>query len=154
MHPRMHLTRRRIRLELLLEALPLASFAWSFVTPVAQRIFLLLFYFPCIVIFMYFSFYFVFCFVFWGFNLPAMMWSNLEDEIVDGGRPLAPIWFFVVLALQLSLCSDGCFTRIRLFTEFPCNLYCLVQPWNRPGLLMVLLESLVITIARYLVLLD
>jgi hypothetical protein len=70
----------------------------------------------------------VFILFFVGFNLPAMMWSDLEEEIDDGGRPLAPIWFFVVLALQLLLCNDGCFTRIGLFTEFLCNLHCLVQP--------------------------
>jgi hypothetical protein len=89
-----------------------------------------------------------------GFYLPAMMWFDLEEEIVVGGRPSAPLWFFVVLALQLSFYSDGCFTRIGLFTKFLCILHRLVQPWNRPGLLMILFESLVIIIARCSVLLD
>jgi hypothetical protein len=81
-----------------------------------------------------------------------MTWFDLEVEIVLW--VLAFIWFFAVLALQLSFYSDGCFTRIELFTEFLCNLHRLVWPWNRPGLLMVLLELLVIIIASCLVFLD
>jgi hypothetical protein len=65
-----------------------------------------------------------------------------------------PIWFLAVPALQLLLYSDGCFTRIGLFTEFLCILHHLVRPWNRPDLLIVLLELLVITIACCSVLLD
>jgi hypothetical protein len=65
-----------------------------------------------------------------------------------------PIWFFAMPALQLLLYSDGCFTRIGLFTEFLCFLHRLVRPWNRLGLLIVLLELLVITIACCLVFLD
>jgi hypothetical protein len=66
----------------------------------------------------------------------------------------APPWFFAVLILQLSFHSGSCFTRIRLFTEFLCNLHRLVRPWNRPGLLIVLFELLVIIIACCSVLLD
>jgi hypothetical protein len=58
-----------------------------------------------------------------------------------------PFWFFAVPDLQLSLYSGGCLTRIELFTEFLCNLHHLVWPWNRPGLLIVFLELLTITIA-------
>jgi hypothetical protein len=84
--------------------------------------------------------------------LPAMTWFDLEVEIVLW--VLASIWFFAVPALQLSFYSDSCFIRIELFTEFLCNLHRLVRPWNRPGLLMVLFELLVITIASCSVLLD
>jgi hypothetical protein len=63
-----------------------------------------------------------------GCNLPAMLWFDPEEEIVVGGRPSASLWFFVVLALQLSFHCDGCFTRIRLFTKFLCILHCLVRP--------------------------
>jgi hypothetical protein len=62
--------------------------------------------------------------------------------------------FFAVLDLQLSLYSGGCFTCIGLFTEFPCILHHLMQPWNRPDLLVVLFELLVITIACCSVPLD
>jgi hypothetical protein len=105
------------------------------------------FYFLCIVNFLYFYLLFV------GFYLPAMMWFDFEEEIVVGGRPSASLWFFVVPALQPSFYSIGCFTHIGLFTEFLCILH-LVRPWNRPGLFMILFESLVITIACYLVILD
>ena len=81
-----------------------------------------------------------------GFYLPAMIWFDFE-EIVIGGRPLASLWFSVVPALQPSFYSGGCFIRIRLFTEFLCILHHLVRPWNMPNLLMILFESLVITIA-------
>jgi hypothetical protein len=83
-----------------------------------------------------------------------MLWFDLEEEIVVGGRPLASLWFFVVPALQPSFHCDGCFTRIGLFTEFFCILHRLVRPWNRSGLLMILFESLAITIACCSVLLD
>jgi hypothetical protein len=73
-----------------------------------------------------------------GFYLPAMIWFDLEEEIVAGGRPSASLRFFVVLALQPSFYSGGCFNRIRLFIEFLCILRRLVQPWNRPGLFMIL----------------
>jgi hypothetical protein len=74
------------------------------------------FYFPCIIIFLYFSFILLFVLLFVGFYLPAMMWFDLEEEIVGGGRPSAFLWFSVVLALQLSFYNDGCITRIGLFT--------------------------------------
>jgi hypothetical protein len=83
-------------------------------------------------------------------HLPAITWFDFEVEM----WVLAFIWFFAVLALQLSFFSDGCFIRIGLFTEFLCNLYRLVRPWNRPGLPLVLLELLVNTIASCSVLLD
>ena len=89
-----------------------------------------------------------------GFYLPAMMWFDLEEEIVVDGRPSASLWFFVVLALQPSLHSGGCFTRIGLFTEFLCILHRLMRPWNRPDLLTILFESQAITIACCSVLLD
>jgi hypothetical protein len=89
----------------------------------------------------------LFVLFFVGFYLPTMMWFDLEEEIDVSGHPSAPLWFSVVLALQLSFYSGGCFTRIGLFTEFLCNLHHLVRPWNRPDLLMVLFELLVITIA-------
>jgi hypothetical protein len=76
-------------------------------------------------------------------HLPAITWFVFEVEM----WVLAFIWFFAVLALQLSFFSDGCFTRIGLFTEFLCNLHRLVRLWNRPGLPLVLLELLVNTIA-------
>jgi hypothetical protein len=75
------------------------------------------------------------------FYLPAMMWFDLEEEIVVGGRLSASLWFFVVSALQPSFHSGGCFTRIGLFMEFLYILHCLVRLWNRPGLLMILFES-------------
>jgi hypothetical protein len=65
-----------------------------------------------------------------------------------------PIWFLAVPPLQLLLYSDGCFTRIGFFTKFLCILYRLVRPWNRLGLLIVILELLVITIACCSILLD
>jgi hypothetical protein len=77
-------------------------------------------------VFLLFKFYVAVCFVFCG--LPAMKWFDLEEEIDVGGRPLAPLWFSVVLALQLLFYSGGCFTRIGLFTEFLCNLHSLVPP--------------------------
>ena len=77
--------------------------------------------------------------------LHAMTWFDLEVEIVLW--VLASIWFFAVPTLQLSFYSDSCFIRNGLFTEFLCNLYHLVRPWNRPSLLIVLFELLVITIA-------
>jgi hypothetical protein len=69
-----------------------------------------------------------------------MMWFDLEEEIDVGGRPSAPLWFSVVLALQLSFYSSDCFTLIGLFMEFPFNLHRLLWLWNRPDLLMVLFE--------------
>jgi hypothetical protein len=67
---------------------------------------------------------------------------------------LVSIWFLAVPALQLSLYSNGCFTRIGLFIEFLCVLNHLKQPWNRPDLLIIFFELLVITIASCSVLLD
>jgi hypothetical protein len=58
------------------------------------------------------------------YNLPVILWFDLEEEIVVGGRPSASLWFFVVLALQPSFHCDGCFTRIGLFTEFLCIFHC------------------------------
>jgi hypothetical protein len=73
-----------------------------------------------------------------GFSLHMVLWLIFEVETST------PFWFFAVPDLQLSLYSGGCFTRIELFTEFLCNLHRLVRPWNRPGLLIVLLELLAI----------
>jgi hypothetical protein len=95
---------------------------------------------------------FIFILLFVVFYLPAMTWFDLEVEIVLW--VLASIWLFAVSALQLSFYSDSCFTRIELFTEFLCNLHRLVRSWNRPGLLMVLFELLVNTIASCSVLLN
>ena len=67
---------------------------------------------------------------------------------------LASLWFFAVFILQLSSHSGSCFTRIELFTEFLCNLHRLVRPWNKPNLLIVIFELLVIIIAWCSVLLD
>ena len=83
-----------------------------------------------------------------------MMWFDFEEEIVVGGRPSASFWFSVVPALQPSFYSGSCFTCIRFFTEFLCILNHHVQPWNRPDLLMIVFESLIITIACCSVLLD
>jgi hypothetical protein len=149
---RVPLTRRCVRIELVPKALlpcPPTS-----VRPVLNRcsvgFFVVFFYFLCICVVMYLYF----CLFFVGFYLPAVIWFNLEEEIVAGGRPSASLWFYVVLAVQPSFHSGGCFTYIGLFTEFLCILHRLVRPWNRPGLLMILFESLAITIACCLVLLD
>jgi hypothetical protein len=83
-----------------------------------------------------------------GFGLHMVLWLIFEAET------LAPLWFFAVPDLQLSLFSGGCFTCIGLFTEFLCILHRLVRPWNRPSLLVVLFELLVITIACCSVHLD
>ena len=109
------------------------------------------FYFPCIV---YFNLCYLFVLFFVGFYLPTRMWFDIEEEIDVGGRPLAPLWLSVVLALQLSLYSGGCFTRIELFMKFLCILHRFVRPWNKPDLLMILFELLVITIASCSVFLD
>jgi hypothetical protein len=37
---------------------------------------------------------------------------DFEEEIVVGGRPSVSLWFSVVLALQPSFYSGGCFTRM------------------------------------------
>jgi hypothetical protein len=147
-----HLTRRRVRLELVPEVLPPCP--PTFVHPVLNccsvGFFVAFFYFLCICIFIYLYF----CLFFVGFYLPVVIWFDLEEEIVASGRPSASLWFFVVLALQPLFHSGGCSTRIGLFTEFLCILHRLVRPWNRPGLLMILFESLAITIACCSVLLD
>jgi hypothetical protein len=132
--------RRRVHLELVPEALLPTSFC-PVLNHYSVGFFIAFFYFLCIVIFLYFYL----CFV--SYYLLAMLWFDLEEEIVVGGRPLASLWFFVVPALQPSFHCDGCFTYIGLFTEFLCILHCLVRPWNRLGLLMILFESLAITIA-------
>jgi hypothetical protein len=85
-------------------------------------------------------------------KVPSMSWFDLEVEIVLW--VLASFWFFAVPALQLSFYSDGCFTRIGLFTESLYNLHRLVRPWNRPSLPLVLFGLLVITIASCSVLMD
>jgi hypothetical protein len=97
---------------------------------------------------MYFSVGFISLLFCLGFSLHLVLWLIFEVET------LVPLWFFAVLALQLSLYSGDCFTHIGLFTEFLCNLHRLVQPWNRPGLLIILFELLVITIACCSVPLD
>ena len=115
---RVVLTHRRVRLKLLSEALlptsfhPVLCYSHYSMDFYCFFIFLVLL-FLCISVFIL-----LFVLFFVGFNLPAMMWFNLEEEIDVGGCPLAPLWFSVVLALQLSFCSDSCFTCIRLFTEF------------------------------------
>jgi hypothetical protein len=71
----------------------------SSVIVVAQLTFLLLFLFSLYCIFSIFQF--LFCclsYFFVGFYLPAMIWSDLEEEIVDGGCSSALLWFSVVLA--------------------------------------------------------
>jgi hypothetical protein len=83
-----------------------------------------------------------------GFSLHMVLWLIFEAET------LAPLWLFAIPDLQLSLYSGGCFTCIGLFTEFLCILHRLVRPWNRPDLLVVLFELLVITIACCSVPLD
>jgi hypothetical protein len=83
-----------------------------------------------------------------------MMWFDFEEEIVVGGRPSTSLWFSVVPALQPSFYNGGCFTRIGLFTEFLCIVHHLVRSKNRADLLMILFESLVITIACCSILLD
>jgi hypothetical protein len=108
----------------------------------------------CIFVYVSLSFFlwfvvgFIFLLFCLGFGLHMVLWLIFEAET------LVPIWFFAVPDLQLSLFSGGCFTCIGLFTEFLCILYRLVRPWNRPGLLVVLLELLVITIACCSVPLD
>jgi hypothetical protein len=149
---RVHLTCRHVYLELLPEAPPPTSFhpvlcycrcSVDFFT----AFFIFYFYFPCIVFFIYFSFMLLFVLFFVGFYLLALMWFDFEEEIDS-------IWLFTVPALQLSFYSDSCFTCIGLFIEFICNLHRLVWSWNRAGLLMVLFELLVNTIASYSVLLG
>jgi hypothetical protein len=83
-----------------------------------------------------------------GFSLHMVLWLIFEVETST------PFWFFAVPDLQLLLYSGGCFTRIELFMEFLCNLHRLARLWNRPGLLIVLLELLAITIACCSVPLD
>jgi hypothetical protein len=89
---RVHLTHRHVRLELVPEALPPCP--PTSVRPVLNRcsvgFFVAFFYFLhiCIVIFLYFCLFFV------GFYLPAVIWFDLEKEIVAGGRPSASLWFF------------------------------------------------------------
>jgi hypothetical protein len=147
-----HLTRHRVRLKLVPKALPPCQ--PTSIRPILNRcsvgFFVAFFYFCCIciVIFLYFFLFFV------GFYLPTVIWFDLEEEIIAGGRPSASLWFFVVFALQPSFHSSGCFTRIGLFMEFLCILHRLVRPWNRPGLLMILFESLAITITCCSILLD
>jgi hypothetical protein len=63
--------------------------------PLLNGLFYCFFYFLCIVIFLYLYFYLYFV----GYNLPAMLWFDLEEEIVVDSRPSASLWFFVVLAL-------------------------------------------------------
>jgi hypothetical protein len=109
--------RRGARLELLPEALLPTSFC-----PVlcyscrSVDLFTALFIFIVFLNFCIFSFILLFVLLFVGFYLLTMMWFDLEEEIVVGGRPSAPLWFPVVLALQLSFYSSGCFICIELFT--------------------------------------
>jgi hypothetical protein len=131
-----HLTRRHVRLKLVPEALP--SCPRTSIRPVLNRCSVGFF----VAFFIYFVFvllfFYIFVCFFVGFYLSAMIWFDLEEEIVAGGRPSASLWLFVVLALQPSFHSGGCFNRIRLFIEFICILHRLVRPWNRPGLFMIL----------------
>jgi hypothetical protein len=82
-----------------------------------------------------------------GFSLHMVLWIIFEVETS------ALLWFFAVPNLQLSLYSGGCFTHNGLLMEFFCNLHRLVRPW-RSGLLIILSELLVITIACCSVPLD
>jgi hypothetical protein len=98
--------------------------------------------FSCIFLLYFVGFIFLlFCLDFVGFSLHLVLWLIFVVETS------VPLWFFVVFALQLSFYSGGCSTRIGLFTKFLYNLHHLVWPWNRPDLLKVFLELLVITIA-------
>jgi hypothetical protein len=99
----------------------------------------------CIFLLFFVGFIFLFCL---GYSL------HLVLGLIFVVETSAPLWFFAVPILQLSFHSGSCFTRIGFFTEFLCNLHRLVWPWNRPSLLIVLFELLVITIACYSVLLD
>jgi hypothetical protein len=102
-----------------------------------------------------FSFILLFVLHFVGFYLSAMMWFDLEEEIDVGDPPsMVPLWFSAVPALRQLFNNSCCFTSNGLLTEFLCYLHHLARPYNRPGLLMILLESVVITIAYCLVLLD
>jgi hypothetical protein len=83
-----------------------------------------------------------------GFSFHLVSWLIFEVETST------PLWFFAVPALQLSLYCGGCLNRIGFFTEFLCNLHRLVRPWNRPSLLIIFFELLVITIACCSVPLD
>ena len=105
--------------------------------------------FSCIFLLYFVGFIFLlFCLGFVGFRL------HLVLRLIFVVETLVPCWFFVVPALQLSFYSSGCSTHIELFMEFLCILHRLVRPWNRPNLLIVLFELLVIIIACYSVLLD
>jgi hypothetical protein len=55
------------------------------------------------------------------------MWFDFEEEINVGGRPLAPLRFSVVFALQLLFYSGSCFIRVGLFMDFFCILHRFVQ---------------------------
>jgi hypothetical protein len=139
---RVYLTCRRVRLELVPVALPPTSVrsvlhrcSVGFFSAFFFISFVLLFFCICIFI----------CILWAVISLPCcglILRRRLLLVVVP-----ASLWFFVVPALQLSFHCDGCFTRIGLFTEFLCILHRLVRPWNRPGLLMILFESLVNTIA-------
>jgi hypothetical protein len=76
-----------------------------------------------------FRFILLFFLLFMGFYLPAMMWSNLVEEIVIGGRPsTAPIWFSALPSLQQPFNHDCCIYRKELFTEFLCICTALCGP--------------------------
>jgi hypothetical protein len=67
---------------------------------------------------------------------------------------MVPFLFSAVLPLRQPLHSDSWFIGKGLLTEFLCYLHRLVRPWNRPGLPLILLGSVVNTIACCLVLLN
>jgi hypothetical protein len=100
---RVHLMRCRARLEMLLEALLPTFFRLVlYYSRCSINFFTALFYFPCIVNCLYFctfNFILLFVLLFVGFYLFTMMWFDLEEEIDVGGRPSAPLWFFVVPTL-------------------------------------------------------
>jgi hypothetical protein len=106
--------------------------------------------FCCISVYIYFSvFLCIFLLFFVGFILLLFCLGcglHLVLGLIFVMETLVPIWFSAMPALQLLLYSDGCFTRIRLFTKFLCISHRLVRPWNKPDLLIVLLKLLVITI--------
>jgi hypothetical protein len=96
------------------------------------------FYFPCLVIFLYFctfSFILLFDLLFVGFYLPAMMWFDLDEEIDVGGLPsMVPFWFSTMPAVRQLFNSGCCFASNGLLMDSLCYLHCLALPWNKARL--------------------